>query len=41
MNRLMVEQHLKSNAKVSRFGLILAVVAIAYTVAVVIFIIVY
>jgi hypothetical protein len=41
MNRLMMEQHLKSNAKVNRFGLILVAVAIAYIVAVIIFIIVY
>ena len=41
MNRLMMEQHLKSNAQINRFGLILAAVAVAYVVAVIIFIIVY
>ena len=41
MNPLVTEQRLNANAKVNRFGLILAAVAIAYIVAVIIFIIVY
>ena len=41
MNSLVMEQRLNANAKVNRFGLILAAVAIAYIVAVIIFIIVY
>ena len=41
MNRIMMEQHLNSDAKINRFGLILAAAAIAYIIAVIIFIIVY
>ena len=41
MNRPMMELRLKPNANINRFGLILAAVAIAYIIAVIIFIIVY
>ena len=41
MNLLVTEQRLNANSTVNRFGLILAAVAIAYIVAVIIFIIVY
>ena len=37
----MMEMRLKSNPNVNRFGLILALVAIVYIIAVIIFIIVY
>jgi hypothetical protein len=41
MNQLTMKPHLKSSSNVNRFGLILAAVAIAYIVAVIIFIVVY
>lgn len=41
MSRPMMELHLNSNPNVNRFGLILAALAIAYLIAVIIFIIVY
>ena len=41
MNRLVMGQRLESNSKITRFGLILAALAIAYIVAVILFIIIY
>jgi hypothetical protein len=41
MNRLIMELRLNSNANINRFGLILAAMAIAYVVAVILFIIIY